>query len=110
MIDLVTEYRNRFDEEMEQIKLLQNIGNRQGQSRQHAAREAAIKLAQEELKHQFEGSGIEVPDLINKKHLEAFKAWDGDTKYIQNLKLRKISNMDLINIESKKIDSQEIKS
>ena len=101
MVDLVMLYRDRFNEELEQIKLVEGVGIRQNQSRQHASREATITMAIEENTHQFEGSGIEVPDLINKKHLEAFKKWNGDSKYIQNLKMRKISKLDLQRIESK---------
>ncbi|XP_005092986.1 translation machinery-associated protein 16 [Aplysia californica] len=99
MIDLVTEYRNRFSDELDQIRLVQSVGNRQGQTRQHAARESSIKMTIEDETHQFEGSGIEVPDLINKKHLESFKKWDGEPKYIQNLKLRKISANDVKRLE-----------
>ena len=100
-------YRDRFNDELEQIKLVQSVGNRQTQSRQHASRESAIAMAIEDDTHQFEGSGIEVPDLINKKNLETFKNWDGETKYIQNLKMRKLCKLDLIKIESLKEKSEE---
>ncbi|CAL1543243.1 unnamed protein product [Lymnaea stagnalis] len=94
MIDLVTEYRDRFKEELEQICIVQNVGKRQ-QSKQHVSREASIKMTIEEETNQFESSGIEVPELINKKHLEEFKKWNGEIKFIQNLKLRKISSSDV---------------
>ncbi|XP_059156568.1 translation machinery-associated protein 16-like isoform X2 [Physella acuta] len=103
VISLVMEYRNRFKEELEQISIVQSVGNRQ-QSKQHVAREAAIKMTMEEETNQFEGSGIEVPDLINKKHLEEFKKWNGELKYIQNLKLRKISSIDVKRLNEKGSD------
>ncbi|GFR70470.1 translation machinery-associated protein 16 [Elysia marginata] len=101
MIDLVTAYRNRFAEELEQISIVQAVGNRQSQSRQHASREAAIRLTREDETNQFEGSGIEVPDLINKKHLEELRKWEGDLNQIQNLKFRKISALDVKRLEQK---------
>ena len=107
MMDLVLLYRSRFDDELEQINLVQTVGNRPSQPRQHAAREAAIALAKEDETNQFQGSGIEIPDLINKKHLENFKKWDGDPKHIQNLKLKKITQLDLDKLEST-IDEETI--
>lgn len=95
MVDLVMAYRNRFAEELEQINIVQAVGNRHSQSRQHASREAAIKMTTEDETNQFEGSGIEVPDLINKKHLEDLRKWNGELKQIQNLKFRKISALDV---------------
>ena len=95
-------YRNRFTEELEQINIVQAVGNRQNQSRQHASREAAIKMIAKDETDQFDGSGIEVPDLINKKHLEDLKNWNGDLNQIQNLKFRKISALDVLRLEQKK--------
>ncbi|GFO38179.1 translation machinery-associated protein 16 [Plakobranchus ocellatus] len=106
MIDLVMEYRNRFAEELEQINIVQAVGNRQTQSRQHASREAAIKITMEEETHQFEGSGMEVPDLINKKHLDDLRKWNGDLNQIQNLKFRKISALDIRRLEQKSEDNK----
>lgn len=101
------EYRNRFSEELEQINIIQSVGNRKGQN-QHASRESSIKITVEEETNQFDSSGIEVPDLINKKHLEDFKKWNGEIKFIQNLKLRKISFRDLERVDQKKSLSDEL--
>ncbi|XP_013070525.2 translation machinery-associated protein 16-like [Biomphalaria glabrata] len=100
MLELVMQYRDRFRDELEQISIVQNVGNRQN-SKQHVSREASIKMTAEDETNQFEGSGIEVPDLINKKHLEEFKKWNGEIKFIQNLKLRKISCVDLQRLNDK---------
>lgn len=105
LVDLVLEYRNRFEEELEQINIVHSVGNRQAQSRQHASREAAIRITMENESNQFEGSGIEVPDLMNKKHLEDLKRWDGELNLIQNLKLRKVSARDAKKVEAKDIAS-----
>lgn len=101
LVDLVMQYRNRFEDELEQISIVHSVGNRPTQSRQHASRESAIKMTIDSDTNQFEGSGIEVPDLINKKHLEEFKKWDGELNFIQNLKLRKITARDSEKLEAK---------
>ncbi|RUS89717.1 hypothetical protein EGW08_002535, partial [Elysia chlorotica] len=101
MVELVMTYRDRFAEELEQISIVQAVGNRQSQSRQHASREDAIKMITQTETAQFDGSGIEVPDLINKKHLEDLRKWDGNLNLIQNLKFRKISALDVKRLEQK---------
>ncbi|KAH9495426.1 translation machinery-associated protein 16 [Bulinus truncatus] len=111
MIDLVMQYRDRFSDELDQIDIVQSVGNRQ-QSKQHVAREASVKMTIEDETNQFESSGIEVPDLINKKHLEEFKKWNGEIKFIQNLKLRKISSTDVKRLNEKvsKEDNESVTS
>ncbi|CAG5122846.1 unnamed protein product [Candidula unifasciata] len=106
VVDLVMEYRNRFNEELEQIDIIQSVGNRKGLN-QHASRESSINITVEEETNQFNSSGIEVPDLINKKHLEDFKKWNGEIKFIQNLKLKKISFRDLERLDEKNITNEQ---
>ncbi|XP_041363133.1 translation machinery-associated protein 16-like [Gigantopelta aegis] len=93
LVDLVNEYRHRFDEELEQITIVNSIKGRD--KLQYVSREAAIKLTTEKEDAEFSSCGIEVPDLINGHHCESFKKWDGETKYIPNIKLRKISQTDV---------------
>lgn len=90
---LTEEYLDRFTEELEQISIVNNVGNRQ--SKQHQARESAIKITQEKEKHEFETVGIEVPDLINGKSFEYFKSWTGEIKLFPNIKFRRSKNTDL---------------
>ncbi|XP_034043340.1 translation machinery-associated protein 16 [Thalassophryne amazonica] len=88
--DIIERYLQRFDVELEQIKLMNGIKGRQG--RQHGAREAAIKQTIERERAQFESNGFEMPDIINTKHLKTFREWTGDLKKLPNIKLRKVSN------------------
>ena len=99
---MVTDYLERFNEELEQINIVNSVGNRQ--SKQHVARETAIRFTLERETVEFEGVGIEVPDLINGKNLNYFRSWTGEVRYFPNIKLRKIKKSDL----NKENESNEI--
>ncbi|XP_027874649.1 translation machinery-associated protein 16, partial [Xiphophorus couchianus] len=87
---VVERYLHRFDSELEQIELVNGIKGRQG--RLHGAREAAIKQSVERERAQFEGAGLEIPDIINTKHLKSFRDWTGDLKKLPNIKMRNVSS------------------
>ena len=91
--ELTIQYMDRFDEEMEQITIVNSVGNRQ--SKQHQSRETAIRLTKEREKMESEGAGIVVPDLVNGKYLENFRNWTGEIKAFPNLKFRKSRRTDL---------------
>ncbi|XP_069110218.1 translation machinery-associated protein 16-like [Argopecten irradians] len=93
LASLCKKYLARFEDELDQIDIIQNIGNRQ--RRQHASREAAISLTLAKEKEEFASNGLELPDLVNAKNFEYFKQWNGEIKYLQNIKLRKIAVQDL---------------
>ncbi|KAK7502352.1 hypothetical protein BaRGS_00006305 [Batillaria attramentaria] len=100
LVDLVQQYLGRFDEELEQIAIVQGVGARKP-NKQHAPRQAAIKITMEMEKNEFESVGIQVPDLINGEHVKAFRDWNGEMKYMQNFKMRKISARDVEKLEAK---------
>ncbi|XP_036438853.1 translation machinery-associated protein 16 [Colossoma macropomum] len=87
--EIIERYLHRFDDELEQIELANSIKGRQG--RLHGSREAVIKQTIERERMQFEGCGFEIPDMINSKHLKAFREWDGDMRKLPNIKMRKVS-------------------
>uniref|UniRef100_A0A8C5RN94 Translation machinery-associated protein 16 n=1 Tax=Laticauda laticaudata TaxID=8630 RepID=A0A8C5RN94_LATLA len=91
--ELVENYLQRFRDELEQIELHNSIKGRQ--SRQHSSRETVIKQTMERERQQFEGYGIEIPDIVNCKHLRYFRDWDGDLKKLPNIKMRKLSSKDV---------------
>ncbi|XP_026531607.1 translation machinery-associated protein 16 [Notechis scutatus] len=91
--ELVENYLQRFRDELEQIELHNSIKGRQ--SRQHSSRETVIKQTMERERQQYEGYGIEIPDIVNCKHLRYFRDWDGDLKKLPNIKMRKLSSKDL---------------
>uniref|UniRef100_A0A182TPG3 AB hydrolase-1 domain-containing protein n=1 Tax=Anopheles melas TaxID=34690 RepID=A0A182TPG3_9DIPT len=98
---LVDEYLQRFDQELEQIKIVQSIGKHR--ATQHAAREAVIKTTIETEKLNFNaGGGIELPDLCDAINFKLFQEWDGSAASIQHLKLKFISRKALKTSTAKK--------
>ncbi|CAG5928638.1 unnamed protein product [Menidia menidia] len=69
---VIESYLHRFDAELEQIELMNGIKGRQG--RLHGAREAVIKQTIERERMQYESVGLEIPDIINAKHLKTFRS------------------------------------
>uniref|UniRef100_A0A182SBI5 AB hydrolase-1 domain-containing protein n=1 Tax=Anopheles maculatus TaxID=74869 RepID=A0A182SBI5_9DIPT len=97
---LIDEYLQRFDKELEQIKIVQSIGKHR--ATQHAAREAAIKTTIETEKLNFNsGGGIELPDLCDATNFKLFQEWDGSAASIQHLKLKFVSRKSLQTSTSK---------
>ncbi|XP_048390350.1 translation machinery-associated protein 16 isoform X2 [Stegostoma tigrinum] len=90
--EIIEKYLHRFDSELEQIELTNSIKDRQG--RQHEAREAILKHSIECERIWYEENGIEIPDIINTKHLKAFREWDGNFKKLPNVKMKKLSIKD----------------
>lgn len=39
---------------------------------------------------EYKTCGIEIPDLLNTQQLKYLRNWDGELRYIQNFKLRRI--------------------
>ncbi|NXT91590.1 TMA16 protein, partial [Anhinga rufa] len=85
-------YMCRFNAELEQIELQNSIKGRQG--RQHGSRETVIKQTIERERQLYEGYGIEIPDIMNRKHLKFFREWDGDLRKLPNIKMKKLSASD----------------
>lgn len=100
--ELIEDYMERFNAELEQIELRNSIKGRQG--RQHGSREAVIKQTMERERQLYEGYGIEIPDIVNSKHLKFFREWDGDLKKLPNIKMRKLSFRDAVCINSEMSD------
>ncbi|XP_052262061.1 translation machinery-associated protein 16-like isoform X2 [Dreissena polymorpha] len=90
--ELTVNYLNRFEDQLEQISIVNSIGNRQ---QQHVSRESAIRITMEKEQHEFDTIGIEVPDLVNGKALNVFRNWTGEAKYHPNIKMRKSRRADI---------------
>ncbi|KAG2466827.1 TMA16 protein, partial [Polypterus senegalus] len=88
--EIIERYLHRFDNELEQIELVNSIKGRQG--RQHSAREDVIKHTMERERMLYEGYGIEIPDILNGKHLKIFREWNGDLQKLPNIKMRTFSS------------------
>lgn len=92
LIEYTKKYLRRFDDELDQIAIIKAVGNRHGH--QHTARKSAIQLSIERDQQMLETSGLEVPDIINRNHLDIFRKWDGDLFAVQNIKTRKLFKKD----------------
>ncbi|XP_050352991.1 translation machinery-associated protein 16 homolog [Nymphalis io] len=93
-LKLIETYLARFDEELEQIALKNSIGQRK--SRQHASREDIINITKKRDIDEFETCGLEMPDLMNAQQMELLKNWNGELRYLQNFKLKRIARKHLI--------------
>ncbi|CAN2388734.1 Translation machinery-associated protein 16, partial [Pristimantis euphronides] len=90
--ELIESYLHRFDTELEQIELHNSIKGRQ--ARQHGSRETVIKQTIERERRLYDGYGMEIPDIVNTKHLKTFREWDLDLNKLPNIKMRKFSVSD----------------
>ena len=62
LINFLFRYLGRHDDELEQIKIIQNIGHRN--PTQHTARQRAITLTKEHEEMLLRSTGLEIPDLL----------------------------------------------
>ncbi|XP_060688844.1 translation machinery-associated protein 16 [Hemiscyllium ocellatum] len=104
--EIIEKYLHRFDSELEQIELANTIKSRQG--RQHEAREAVLKHSIERERTLYEENGIEIPDIINTKHLKVFREWDGDLKKLPNMKMKKLSIKDSVAYQKRSKDEKGV--
>ncbi|XP_033644508.1 translation machinery-associated protein 16-like [Asterias rubens] len=98
---MMESYLHRFDEELEQIDIIQGMKSRKG--RQHAAREDVIRTTMTSEENLFNTCGLEAPDLTDKKTLGIFLEWDGTARHVNLIKMRKVTS---IKTSSKKEDSK----
>ncbi|XP_019874672.1 translation machinery-associated protein 16 homolog [Aethina tumida] len=98
--ELIQSYIDRFNEELEQIKLKHSIGNRK--NRQHASRQDIINLSIKRETEEFNTCGIEIPDLLDVEQFNRLKEWNGELRFLQNFKLRRFSK-NILKEENKKL-------
>ena len=93
MLSLVEGMLARFDEELEQIKLKQSLSkNRRGQ---HSSREAAITHQVTAEQQDWLGCGLQMPDLLDQANFDYFSQWNGELRFVQNIKLKRVRRSDL---------------
>ncbi|XP_063776510.1 translation machinery-associated protein 16 isoform X2 [Pseudophryne corroboree] len=105
--ELIESYLHRFDSELEQIELHNCIKGRQ--ARQHGSRETVVKQTIERERRLYNGYGMEIPDIVNTKHLKTFREWDLDLKKLPNIKMRKFSVSDSLLKSEIDISTEEAK-
>jgi hypothetical protein len=94
MLQVIESYLSRFEGELEQISLIQSFPKRHG--RQNAARQDAISNTLSQEAEEFEGNGLEFPDVIHVEGFNALKIWNGHIKSLPHLIFKKFKKQDLI--------------
>ena len=98
MLELANGYLARFEEEIAQIKLKNSIGGDKKNKRDHyRSRMDVIKFTIETETNEFEGCGLEMPNLLDKGNFEYFKNWNGELRFLQNIGLKRLRKQDLLN-------------
>ncbi|CAG4931570.1 unnamed protein product [Colias eurytheme] len=92
-LELIETYLARFDEELEQIALKNSVGQRK--NRQHASREDVINITKKREKDEFETCGLEMPDLMDANQMEVLRNWNGELRFLQHFKLKRIARKHL---------------
>ncbi|NXU56269.1 TMA16 protein, partial [Turnix velox] len=105
--ELIENYMCRFNAELEEIELQNSIKGRQG--RQHGSRETVIKQTIERERQLYEGYGMEIPDIMNRKHLKFFREWDGDLRKLPNIKMKRLSATDAACCSHPEVEDVETK-
>ena len=93
MLELITGMMGRFDEELEQIQLKKSIGK--NRRHQHSTREDSLRQTLAAEKAEFEGCGLEMPDLGDEANYKYFLNWNGELRFVQNIKLRRYRRKEL---------------
>merc|ERR1719186_2011207 len=105
ILELIRGLMSRFDEELEQINIKRSIGGK-NRRKQHSSREDAIRHTLAAEKSDFEGCGIEMPDLFDAANLSYFTAWNGEVRFVQNIKLRRVRRAELESTETETATDQ----
>ena len=93
MLHLITGMMGRFEEELEQINLKKSIGK--NRRNQHSNREDTITQTITSERSDFEGCGLEMPDLLDPDNYDYFNKWNGELRFVQNIKLKRFKKADL---------------
>ena len=94
LLELIEGMLSRFDEELQQIEIKRSIGGKNRRN-QHSSREDAIRQTLESEKSDFEGCGLEMPDLLDPANFKYFSNWNGELRFVQNIKLRRFRKSEL---------------
>merc|ERR1712111_91896 len=92
MLRLVEAYMERFEEEVEQIQIKNSVGKHKNN---HRSRMDAIKHVKECEKRDFENGHMELPDLTDPENFKYFHRWNGELRFVQNIKIKKFSRKSL---------------
>ena len=97
--DLINAYFARFDEELEQLRIGENIKGRQRQAGAKFSRENHIKMVLERDQQVYESSGLEIPDLTSGVNIKLLRGWNGNLDYLPKIKLKRFCSSEIAALE-----------
>ena len=101
MLELVNAYLARFQDELDQINLKNSIGGDKKNKRHHyRSRVDVIKFTLQNEENDFNGCGLEMPNLLDKNTYEYFTTWTGELRYVQNIEMKRFRRQELEKVES----------
>ncbi len=84
---LAEAYLSRFQEELDEIGMIKDIS--QSRKKRHASRLDVIEGVIKVEAGDYDSCGLEMPDLLDPKNFEYFRSWNGELRFVQNIKLRR---------------------
>lgn len=101
MLELANAYLARFQDELDQINLKNSIGGDKKNKRHHyRSRVDVIKFTLENEENDFNGCGLEMPNLLDKNTFKYFTTWTGELRYVQNIEMKRYRRQELEKVES----------
>ena len=111
MLELANGYLTRFQEEIDQINLKNSIGGDKKNKRNHyCSRMDIIKFTIQRETDEFQGCGLEMPNLLDEQTLRYFKEWNGELRYVQNIDMKRFRKKDLMegNVSDEHMEADNI--
>ncbi len=106
MLALAEAYLSRFEEELEQIRLKNSVGKRNAQH-QHRSRLDVIEHTLKLERQEFEGCGLEMPNLLDQDNFQYFSDWSGELRFVPNITLKRFKRSDLLDKERGTLEAAE---
>ena len=98
MLELANGYLTRFQQEVDQIQLKNSIGgDKKNKKDRYRSRMDVINLTIETETNEFEGCGLEMPNLFDEEDFKYFKNWNGELRFLQNIGLKRFRKEQLSN-------------
>ncbi|XP_057337320.1 translation machinery-associated protein 16 [Microplitis mediator] len=85
--ELLEKYIARHDEELKGIADKNKVRNKKNRS--NASRKDILRMSKERDSDEYDGCGIEIPNILNSTQCEMLRKWDGDVRYLPNFVFRR---------------------
>ena len=97
LLEMAKEYLDRFQDEIDQITLKNSIGgDKKNKKDRYRSRLDVIKLTIQTETDEFEGCGLEMPNLLDEPTFKYFKSWNGELRFVQNIEMKRFRKKSLL--------------